>query len=160
MPELCELLKNAGLGTVKSYIQSGNLVMRSPISDKDSLSRQIGEEIKNKWGYDVPVQVFPQAAFEFILANNPFVKEDAGEEHLHATLLENKVEDNLDFAFSQLSFPGEEFRYQENVVYLRLPNGYGNSKLSNSFIERKLKTGATTRNWKTMKKLGEMIHEI
>ena len=38
---------------------------------------------------------------------------------------------------------------------LGLPNGYGKSKLSNVFIEKKLRVRATTRNWKTVLKLVE-----
>ena len=160
MPELCELLENAGPGTIKSYIQSGNLVVRSPLFDKNDLGRQIREAIKNRWGYEVAVQVFTQEAFERILANNPFLKKNTGDEFLHATFLENNVEEALLSAFSQLHFAGEEFEIAENVIYLNLPNGYGNARLTNSFIERKVKTAATTRNWKTIKKLGEMIREI
>ncbi|GBD87137.1 hypothetical protein BMS3Abin03_01063 [bacterium BMS3Abin03] len=41
-------------------------------------------------------------------------------------------------------------------VYLYIPNGYGKSKLSNTFIESKLGVEATTRNWKTVVKLYEL----
>jgi uncharacterized protein (DUF1697 family) len=41
-------------------------------------------------------------------------------------------------------------------VYLHTPNGYGRSKLSNAFFERRLGTRATTRNWKTVSKLAEL----
>jgi uncharacterized protein (DUF1697 family) len=38
-------------------------------------------------------------------------------------------------------------------AYLYCPNGYGKSKLSNTFLENKLAVKATTRNWKTIHKL-------
>ena len=41
-------------------------------------------------------------------------------------------------------------------VYLYLPNGYARTKLTNNIFEKKLKTTATTRNWKTTNKLLEM----
>jgi len=44
---------------------------------------------------------------------------------------------------------GEEVFVADNAAYLYCPNGYGKSKLSNNFLETKLKVGATTRNWKT-----------
>jgi uncharacterized protein (DUF1697 family) len=42
------------------------------------------------------------------------------------------------------------------VVYLKLPHGYGTSKLNNAWFERKLGTAATTRNWRTVRALAEM----
>lgn len=41
-------------------------------------------------------------------------------------------------------------------AYLYCPDGYGTSKLSNMFIERKFRVEATTRNWKTIAKLFEL----
>ena len=37
-------------------------------------------------------------------------------------------------------------RGKEACLYC--PNGYGKSKLSNTFLENKLRVGAITRNWK------------
>ena len=43
-----------------------------------------------------------------------------------------------------------------NVFFLYCPDGYGLTKLSNPFLEKKLKTSATTRNLNTVLKLCEM----
>jgi uncharacterized protein (DUF1697 family) len=45
-------------------------------------------------------------------------------------------------------------------VYLYCPNGYGRTKLTNTFWEKKLKVGATTRNWNTVNKLLELAEAI
>ena len=39
---------------------------------------------------------------------------------------------------------------------MHTPGGYGRSKLTNTFWERKLATTATTRNWNTVLALAEM----
>ncbi len=41
-------------------------------------------------------------------------------------------------------------------AYLYCPNGYGKSKLPNTFLEKKLGVGATTRNWASVLKLYEL----
>ena len=41
-------------------------------------------------------------------------------------------------------------------MYLRYPNGYGRTKLSNAFLEKQLGVAATTRNWNTVTKLLDM----
>jgi uncharacterized protein (DUF1697 family) len=69
-------------------------------------------------------------------------------------------------AFSKLLLPavdGEEAAFvgapplATPVVYLKLPHGYGRTKLTNAWFERKLGTAATTRNWRTVLALAEMV---
>jgi uncharacterized protein (DUF1697 family) len=38
----------------------------------------------------------------------------------------------------------------DQQAYLLCPNWYGTTKLSNAFLEKKLKASATTRNWNTV----------
>ena len=51
----------------------------------------------------------------------------------------------------------EQLILQEDNIYLYTPNGYGKTKLSNNFIENKLEVKATTRNWKIVLKLEELL---
>ena len=44
-------------------------------------------------------------------------------------------------------------------VYLYCPNGYGKTKFSNTFFEKKFKVVATTRNWKTVNALADIAEE-
>ena len=50
-------------------------------------------------------------------------------------------------------YPNEEFVITNNCIYFYCSTGYGNAKYNNKFFERKLKTTATARNYKTMVKL-------
>ena len=68
-------------------------------------------------------------------------------------------------AFRKLELPaieGEEAAFvgvpplAEPVVYLKLPHGYGRTKLNNAYFERKLGVAATTRNWRTIRALVAM----
>ncbi len=49
----------------------------------------------------------------------------------------------------------EQLKVEGREVYLYCPNGYGKTKLNNNFLEKKLKVFATTRNWKSVVKIGE-----
>jgi uncharacterized protein (DUF1697 family) len=71
-------------------------------------------------------------------------------------------------AFAKLELPaveGEEAAFvgapplATPVIYLKLPHGYGRTKLNNALFERKLGTAATTRNWRTVLALAEMVSE-
>jgi len=53
----------------------------------------------------------------------------------------------------------DEFAQGERAIYLFCPQGYGKTKLSNSFFERKFGMPATTRNWNTVNALFKMVTE-
>jgi uncharacterized protein (DUF1697 family) len=59
-----------------------------------------------------------------------------------------------------LNLSSDRFKIREKEIYLYCPNGYGTSKLSNNFFERKFKVTATTRNWKTVNKLVELAEKL
>jgi uncharacterized protein (DUF1697 family) len=40
-----------------------------------------------------------------------------------------------------------------------MPNGYGRSKLSNAYFEKKLGVAATSRNWNTVTNLAELARQ-
>ena len=46
------------------------------------------------------------------------------------------------------------------AVYLYCPFGYSKTRLSNNFLEKKLNTTATTRNWRTVNKLYDIASLI
>ncbi len=50
----------------------------------------------------------------------------------------------------------DEYIISGKEIYLYISNGYGKTKFSTTFFERKLGVTATTRNWKTVKTLCEM----
>jgi len=60
---------------------------------------------------------------------------------------------NISDLINKIKDDGEEFFISEKEIYLYCPNGFARTKLSNNFFERKLKLTATTRNWKTVKKI-------
>lgn len=137
------------------------------------LAAGIEVRIERDLGPRVAVLVLPGEQIAGIVAANPFLFEPGVDEgSLHATFLFTAaVEDEFgeasaaaysavyEAAFRGLQLPAAEGEravfigsppLAAPVVYLQLPHGYGRSKLTNAFFERKLGTGATTRNWRTV----------
>lgn len=154
MAELREILEKEGLKSVQTYIQSGNIAFDSESDSKENLENVIYNIILKHFGFEVPTLVLGKEAIEEILKTNRF--EDDGENRLYFVLLKNPPEDELIKTFNELQFENEDFHITDKCVYLFCKKGYGNAKLNNNLIERKLKVEATTRNLKTMKKLLEM----
>ncbi|MGH3454779.1 MAG: DUF1697 domain-containing protein, partial [Nocardioidaceae bacterium] len=55
MPRLRDVLTDDGFGDVRSYVQSGNVVVRSPRRSATSVGKRIGELVEREFGLTVPV---------------------------------------------------------------------------------------------------------
>ena len=72
---------------------------------------------------------------------------------LHVTMLAEVPDPDKVIKIEKDPFLPDEFWVSGKEVYLFCPNGYGRTKLTNTFFETRLKTNATTRNWKTIQTL-------
>ncbi|GLU43591.1 DUF1697 domain-containing protein [Allomuricauda sp. NBRC 101325] len=155
MADLRVVLEGMGLQNVQTYIQSGNVVFESVELDKLWLEQTIFAAIKQHYGFEVPTLILKSNEIESIISANPFLGKEE-ENKFYFVLLKQKPDPNLVLEFNQLQFEQEDFHVSDYCVYLLCKNGYGNAKLNNNLIEKKLKVEATTRNLKTMQKLLEM----
>lgn len=146
MDALRKLYENLGYKNVTSYVQSGNVVFTAKDSE-NKLEPKIAHQIEKEFGFKIPVIVLTIDKLKRIIDNNPFLKETPA--FLHVTFLAAKPETFDRKAIEDKKLDGEKISFSDDAVYLYCPNGYGVSKLSNSFLESKLKVTATTRNWKS-----------
>jgi len=59
--------------------------------------------------------------------------------------------------FAAINYSPEEYFIEGKYIYLFVPNGFGKAKLNNNLFENKLKVVGTSRNWKTVKALSELV---
>ena len=145
------------LTNVQTYVQSGNVIFESEQKSPAGLSNKIEEQIQHTFGFRVPVLVKTSKEIAQIVSDNPLVKEK-GIDHskLHVTFLSDAPPKTAVKVLKPLATGRERFRILNCEIYLYCPDGYGNTKLSNNAIEKKLSVVATTRNWRTVNTLLEM----
>jgi uncharacterized protein (DUF1697 family) len=68
------------------------------------------------------------------------------EKLLHFTFLAERTANYNKEIIDNKRSENEEIEISERVVYLYCPNGYGKTKLNNTFLENTLKVTSTTRN--------------
>ena len=157
MADLKTLYENSGFENVSTYIQSGNVIFTSNETSKSSIKSKLENAITQEYGFYVPVYICTHEEMKNIFENSPFLEsqeEENGTKVLVTFLSSTPTQTDIDKVMSYVKEP-EKLVVSNNIVYLYCPNGYGKSKLSNNFFESKLKVVATTRNWKTVKKLCE-----
>ena len=154
MEELKEFYRSLGFKNIQTYIQSGNVIFESSDKNVSKIINKIERKIKKSFGFDVLVLIRTKNDLKKLIDNNPFAKKDNSK--LLVTLLSDTPLQSPIDEITKIKDDSEEFFIFGKEIYLFCPNGYGKSKLSNNFFERKLKLSATTRNWKTVNKLLEL----
>lgn len=157
MANLKIIFESMGFKDVKTYLQSGNVIFKHDRINVGEIESNIEGKINQTFGFNIDVIIRTEDEFESMISSNPFIKDpDIEFDKLHVTFLkelpdkENILNLNLNIGENEkLEIKGKE-------IYLYLPNGYARTKLTNNTFEKKLKTIATTRNWKTVNKLREL----
>ena len=160
MQELEKLYQGLHLENVRAYIQSGNVVFTSSHSDADYLAELITKALYKEYTFDIPVFISTATDLEAVITRNPFLqRHNIEKDKLHVTFLQHAPALQAIEKCQALTFEPDEFVMDDKVIYLYCPNGYGRTKLTNTFFERKLQVMATTRNWRTMNELLRIAHQ-
>ena len=150
MKELVVLLETRGFRNVKTYIQSGNVLLDAHEKPDDSIRLAI----ESKYGFSPEIMVFEKTGFETMVKNNPFTS-DIGKT-IHFFFCEKKPNPDVK-KLEQLATATERFEIIDNVFYLHAPDGIGRSKLAGK-VEACLGVSTTARNLNTVSKLLEMTN--
>ena len=150
---------DAGCSDVRTYIQSGNVLYGTEQTSEEDVSSLISAAILNRFGYQIPVLTRTAEDFRDIVQANPFMKTGAEADKLHVVFLEELPTGDQVELLDQNRSPGDEFRVVGREIYLHCPNGFARTKLTNTYFDSKLSTRSTTRNWRTVQKLLELITE-
>ncbi|MDO4251034.1 MAG: DUF1697 domain-containing protein [Moraxella sp.] len=147
MAFLREILEQADFTNVRTYIQSGNVVLQSPLSPTE-IAQKVRAVILEKNGSDLPVIVKTPAKIQAVLAENLF-----GEERSFFTLTNDNFDKILAQELEQQDFGEDKLKITEKAIYSYIPTNAARTKLTNNFIEKKLNITTTTRNFRTLTKL-------
>ena len=154
MADLRRVLENAGLDDVSTYLQSGNVLFMGK-GPEARLASTLEQAIREELAPGVSVILRSKTELARIASTNPFERHDPAK--LHVTFLDTRPTAararTLD---PELAAP-DEFRLRGRELYLHYPKGYGRSKLTNAYFEKQLRVVATTRNWRTVTTLAELV---
>ncbi|MEX2573695.1 MAG: DUF1697 domain-containing protein [Balneolaceae bacterium] len=154
MKDLAGILEDTGCVNIRTYIQSGNVVL-----DTDERSRaagEIGARILEQHGFEPKLLMLDVKDFKTAIENNPFDTNNG--KALHFFFLESEPEYPDVEKLEGLKTDSEEFELHRSVFYLHAPDGIGRSKLAGN-VEKSMGVSVTARNWNTVLKLQEMASQ-
>ncbi|HEX3802241.1 MAG TPA: DUF1697 domain-containing protein [Solirubrobacteraceae bacterium] len=163
MPALRAALAEAGFGNVRTYVQSGNVVLDAELEEGE-LAEAVTALIADRFELAVPVVVRSAAELAEVVAENPFP--DAAvtaPKRLQVTFLSSRPADEVaervrGVASGVFSLDTESISVAISCrnVYGWHPQGIHVSKLARELSDRRLGVTATARNWTTVTTLLEM----
>jgi uncharacterized protein (DUF1697 family) len=149
MPELREGLEGAGFSDVRTYVQSGNVVVSSRASP-ERIAREVNAVIKERFGFDITVLVRSRAELADVVRRNPLSKVAVDPKRHLVTFLASELPGELIDRMSALAGDQEQLRVIGREVYSWHPAGVGRSPLWERLGGKALGVAATSRNWTTV----------
>lgn len=163
MADLRQIFKSLGYDNACTYIQTGNVIFDSNGNEDNlSLAKKIEDAIQACYDFDVPVMVCTAEELKTIINLNPYwkeKKENAYINKLHLTLFDTPpTEENINI-LKAIDYTPDSFKIIDRSIYLHCNKQYRDSKLNTNYLEKTLTIKATTRNWKTMLKILELVNK-
>ena len=149
MEALREVLGSEGYGNVRTYVQSGNVVLESVLQPA-RLEAALEQQLADALGFDVDVFVRTQSQLEAVLARDPLGSDAVDGSRYLVTFLRESLDPERAARLAVDDFSPERLAVNGREIYSWHPGGVGRSELAKQLSERSLGATATARNWNTL----------
>lgn len=157
MAELRAHCATDGLGEVKTYIQSGNIVLSST-DDADEVAARLETLIATRFKLDVPVIVRTAAQWQRYAAGSPFPDAEAARPNLlHICLSTKPLADDAAEALQARARAKEKLAVKDGTLWCDFGESVGTSKLTPALFDKAAGSPVTARNWRTVQALAAML---
>jgi len=152
---LREKLTEAGFENVATYINSGNAIVRSPLSRKKVIAT-IADLCRKEFAYDKTIFAPTLAEWDELIASNPFAKiADGAPTTVHSVVLDGTPKTADVERIRACAVEGEALEIVGGYAYLLTPHGMARCKMAEKF-DAWIGVPNTARNWNTVQKLAEL----
>lgn len=155
MGELRELLTGAGYEDVRTYLQSGNVVL-STSRAADDAARDCERLIAERFGLEIAVVVRTAAQLRAVVKRDPLGDAVTEPKRYQVSFLESKLDAATIRRLDEAVTEPERLAVHGREIYAWHPDGVARSKLWAALASPKLGVKATARNWTTVTKLLEL----
>ena len=158
MADLRRLLEEAGYEDVRTHLQSGNVVLSSPLSPRKleaALERQLAQGL----GIKVRVLVRTRAELAKVVAEDPLVDVASNGSRYLVTFLSKRLSAKDTRELEAADVAPERVVVRGREVYAWHPDGLQRSPLAKLVGERARGVDSTARNWNTVTRLLELLED-
>ncbi len=157
MEDVRKRLTSAGLESVETYIQSGNIFFSSQDKDEQAVQDKIAKELTKLSGKEIQVAVFPRVELHVLLSANPFSKSNAKPEDKKSIIFLMKEPRNAKLPLRTPESDVEIFYLRNRIALGISRKRNGKFTYPTALVESKWSVPATTRFWHTFE---NMLNEM
>ena len=158
MADLRRLLVSEGMEDVATYLQSGNAVFTTARASRDKVRQKVEWVLHAEFGFEVPVVLVTGAELSAVIEACPYRKEgDEDPTKVHVTFVEPMPSADVIAQIDLAAVAPEHLSLGPGVFYMHLPHGMGRAVLPDLLARQTTTVTATTRNWRTVLALAEML---
>lgn len=150
MKDLMSLLLEHGI-EAKYYLNTGNIIYQSDKSHEKLIKQLLVEHMS------VDVKALTKDIHELRRILSSFTLTDELK-NAYVTLFSTNI--SIEDHIIEKKQAEDLVSFYENYICLYVPGGYGKTKLTNNYMEKKSGAFATTRNRKTMTKVLDLMEEL
>jgi uncharacterized protein (DUF1697 family) len=158
MSELREALEDAGFKDVRTYLQSGNVVLEST-AKPESVARKCEHVIAKRFGLEIAVVVRPRADLARIVKRNALRNVAKDPKRYQVSFLSDKLAAKVVRELEAAAEESEQIVVIGREVYAWHPKTIARSRLWTLLAGRGLGVTATSRNWTTVEALLALADE-
>jgi uncharacterized protein (DUF1697 family) len=152
MPELRTLLTAAGFGDVRTYLQSGNVVLTSTASP-ERVARTCEQQIADALGLAIDIVVRTRDEIAAVVRRNPLAEAATDPKRYQVTFLSEQLDRATARTLREAVVEPEQLVVAGREIFAWHPAGVARSKLWAKLAGRDLGVTATSRNWTTVTSL-------
>jgi uncharacterized protein (DUF1697 family) len=149
MPELRALLAGAGFDDVRTYVQSGNVVLSSNSSPHE-LASECQERIAERFGLEIDVVARTRDELADVVRRNPLGEVADNPKRYQVSFLAAELDAEVTRRLIGLAVAPERFVAIGRELYAWHPEGVAKSRLWAQLAGSGLGVAATARNWTTV----------
>ena len=160
MSYLVDILTEAGFQQVRTYIQSGNIILESDL-DLETIRERVHTLIKENIGADLKMVIKNKSDFKIIIKNKDIfkniVQENPFGEHylydrIHVIFYQESIQ-SLPLEKLKIDYGEEEICIGNHCLYLYLPRTAKQKKLHTNYLEKLFNVDLTMRKLNVVEKL-------
>lgn len=156
MTDLTALFEASGARSVRTYIQSGNVMFQAPAKELERVLAAVEGRIEARLGSQVPIALRSGNRLGAIAAEHPFDSKATDPRQLHVGFLSERPSPETVDRLDPDRSPPDRMLVRGAEIYLLLPNGAARTKLSQAYFDSVLGIPSTFRNWRTVRTLARM----
>lgn len=155
-----EALERAGFAEVKSYIQSGNVILNADVNMlREAVAKSVQDVMAKDFDINSPVMVLSAQELRKAATENPMGQDFEKPNWMFLVFLRDVPQSPDLKALEDVLTPNEKFELREKVFYFFAGDGAARSKAMGR-LDAKLGVVTTARNWNTVQKLIQMSEDL